>query len=131
MNTVRGLYTFSNIYKDHFFVFKEVFFQKILSLCMVSIQERFVINRLLFSTIELLYQDLFVLCHHLGRYPSVCYVYPILILFQYDWKVEAHQMKDSLKSKTLMVYGVVYVTIHGINQTLTLFVACVGTLQLK
>ena len=38
-----GLYTFYPIYEDHFFVFKE-FFQKILSLCMVSIQERFVIK---------------------------------------------------------------------------------------
>ena len=36
------------------------------------------------ASIEWFYQDLFVLCHHLGRYPSVCYVYPILILFQYD-----------------------------------------------
>ena len=40
-------------------------------------------------------------------------------------------MKDSLKSKALMVYGVAYVMICGINQMLTLFVECLGTLLLK
>ena len=39
----RGLYIFYPIFEDHFFVFKEVF-QKILPLCMVSIQERFLIK---------------------------------------------------------------------------------------
>ena len=40
-------------------------------------------------------------------------------------------MKDSLKSKALMVYGVAYVMMDGINQMLTLFVECLGTLLLK
>ena len=39
----RGLYIFYPIFEDHFFVFKE-FFHKIISLCMVSIQERFLIK---------------------------------------------------------------------------------------
>ena len=40
----RGLYIFYPISKDHFFVFKEVFFQKILSLCIAYIQERLLIK---------------------------------------------------------------------------------------
>ena len=49
MNTIRaiiscGLYIFYPISKDHFFVFKEFFFQKILSLCMACIQERLLIK---------------------------------------------------------------------------------------
>ena len=42
-NISRGLYIFHPIFEDRFFVFKEVF-QKILLLCMVIIQERFVIK---------------------------------------------------------------------------------------
>ena len=38
----RGWYIFYPIFEDHFFVFKEFFFQKMLALCMVSTQERFV-----------------------------------------------------------------------------------------
>ena len=37
----RGLFTFYPIFEDHYFVFKEVFL-KILTLCMVSTQERVV-----------------------------------------------------------------------------------------
>ena len=40
----RGLYTFYPLFEDHFFVFKD-FFWKILSLCMVSIQERVMMAR--------------------------------------------------------------------------------------
>ena len=40
----RGLYIFYPIFKDYFFVFKEVF-QKIMSLCMACIQERIVSNQ--------------------------------------------------------------------------------------
>ena len=39
----RGLYIFYPLLEDHFFVFKEVF-RKILFLCMVSIQKRFLIK---------------------------------------------------------------------------------------
>ena len=39
----RSLYIFYPIFVDHFFVFKEIF-KKILSLCMDSIQERFLIK---------------------------------------------------------------------------------------
>ena len=39
----RGLYTFYSILEEYFFVFKE-FFQKILSLCMASILEQFLIK---------------------------------------------------------------------------------------
>ena len=41
----RGLYTFYPIFEDQFFVFKDVF-KKILTLCMASIQERFVMARI-------------------------------------------------------------------------------------
>ena len=39
----RGLYIFYTSFEVHFFVFKD-FFQNFLSLCMVSIPERFVIK---------------------------------------------------------------------------------------
>ena len=42
-NISRGLYTIYPILEDHFFAFKE-FFQKIMSLCIVSILERFLIE---------------------------------------------------------------------------------------
>ena len=40
----RGLYTIYPILKDHFFAFQE-FFQRILSLCIVSILERVIMAR--------------------------------------------------------------------------------------
>ena len=40
----RGFHILYPIFKDHFFDIKEVFFQKIMSLYTVSIQEQFVIK---------------------------------------------------------------------------------------
>ena len=40
-----GLYVFYPVFEDNFFLFKEFFFQKILSLCMVTIQEQFQIKK--------------------------------------------------------------------------------------
>ena len=42
-NITRDLYIFYLIFKDHFFVFKE-FLQIFFSLCMVSMQEQFIIK---------------------------------------------------------------------------------------
>ena len=41
----RGLYIYHPIFEELFFVFQKGFFQKILSLCMISIQERFMLAR--------------------------------------------------------------------------------------
>jgi hypothetical protein len=41
---IRGLYFFNPLFESQKRYFKELFFCKILALCMVSIQERFLIN---------------------------------------------------------------------------------------